>query len=138
MSLDDYDGPGEGHDGTFPFEDEAATMDPLNIPFSPYDAGTVPSGPEDWLPEGWDMYTPKPYEFTSLDPEGFLIEGRGRLYGIEGDQIPVGMWDPNDLKGLTVKINGERVKVKGVETYAIWRDERKPYTLSFGLLVAES
>ena len=54
-----------------------------------------------------DQSGPEPYEFTS--EEAFTVSPGRYIYGIDASQIPEGMWDPTDLSGLTVVLNGEKV-----------------------------
>lgn len=72
-------------------------------------------------------------EFTSSD--SFIIKGRGRVYIITGNQFPEEFWNPNQLVGELIKINGQEYKVRGVEAYKIHISPEHPYRLGFGILV---
>ena len=74
------------------------------------------------------------YEFTSKGK--FKLYGRGNVYSIV-ESLPEGMWNPDDLRGMKVKIDGKEYTVKGVEAFKIGIAPNNPYRLSFGLLVDE-
>jgi hypothetical protein len=83
----------------------------------------------------FDPATLARYEFTS--DESFDMHSRkAKVWNITPDQRPAEIWDPRDLTGLSVLLNGEPVRVLAVETFAIHRTEENPYRLSFGLLIA--
>lgn len=80
----------------------------------------VPLGPGDIVVFDW---TEPEFESTGR----YFITGRGDVFTVSG-----GYPEPGVLKGKTVKIDGERYQVRGVETFGI-----RPYpeNMNFGLLV---
>lgn len=70
--------------------------------------------------------------FTSSDHWVFQD---GVMYVIAGDQLPEGMYDPVDLKGKPVVIDGKICRVRGVGTFAIPRSADNPYRSAFELFV---
>jgi len=80
------------------------------------------------------------YSFTSQDE--YDIKDRGHVYLFdksELDKYPLDkypeLWEPENLKGHAVIINGVVRMCTGVETYQIMRSRKHPYRLGFGLLV---
>jgi hypothetical protein len=67
--------------------------------------------------------------------DSYEIKGRGLVYSFDAEQIPAEMWDPGQLKGEDVLIDGTPHRVRGVETFCICRSPDFPYRKSFGLLV---
>lgn len=69
--------------------------------------------------------------------EWIRIKGRGFVALVES--LPVMFYekyyDPNQLIGQDVKINGEVFRVKATETYAINRTPEMPYMGSCGILI---
>ena len=78
--------------------------------------------------------TTEHYNFTTTN-NWYRIKYRGFSIAIPKEQIPEGMWDPADLAGLTVTINGEEFLVRAVETFAVSRSPEWPYNHYFAILV---
>lgn len=72
-------------------------------------------------------------EFTGKD--WYRVKGRG--FCIAVNEQPDGMWNPSDLVGEIVKINGEMFTIKGVEKFLIGISPENPYRLQFSLMVRE-
>lgn len=65
------------------------------------------------------------------------VKYRGFVIGVSKEQIPDGMWDPRDLLGEVVEIDGEFFLVNGVEMFKTIISPENPYKWDFGLLVRE-
>lgn len=76
-------------------------------------------------------------KFTSGDSFKLIAAGGNKVYTFPKEQLPEDLWDPGQMKGETVEIDGKQYQVLGVETYQIFRSPQSPYRLSFGLLVKE-
>lgn len=76
---------------------------------------------------------PKSYQLHALD--WFNIAGVGRVAVVS---TPEGIWEPNDLAGLVVDIDGSSFVVQSVETHCISRSPKRPYRGPCGLLVIPS
>lgn len=62
----------------------------------------------------------------------------GTGYVIPANQVPADLYDPDQLRGETVEMNGKICKIVGVESYAIGRSkDNHPYQLDFTLVIAE-
>ena len=66
--------------------------------------------------------------------EWTIVKGK-RVALFPQEQMPEDLWNPDDLKGETVLIDGEEHMVMGVETFAVQRSPSHPYRHSFGLMV---
>lgn len=60
---------------------------------------------------------------------------QGLLCLCPASELPPGIWEPGDLCGWTVLVDGAVFTVKAVEAFAINRTPDFPYRLSFGLLI---
>lgn len=63
------------------------------------------------------------------------ISGLGKVAEIGPDHLPHGMYDPRQLRGHDVEIDGVVYRVKAVETFAIPRSPSHPYRDWFGLVI---
>lgn len=54
---------------------------------------------------------------------------------ISAGQLPDGIWDPFDLAGETVLLDGIKQRVLGVEAFCVHRTPEHPYRLAFGIVV---
>lgn len=74
------------------------------------------------------------YEFKADD--WVEISGRGSeaLFN-DASQLPDEIWDPGQLVGQDVVIDGKGWRVTGAETFSMSRSQDHPYRFGFGLLV---
>lgn len=64
----------------------------------------------------------------------FYISGRGLAYQFDKDQWPTDLWNPKDLVGEMVSIDGVEHLVRGVEAFVINVSPTYPYRGAFGIL----
>lgn len=63
-------------------------------------------------------------------------EHRGRpVANIKDNPYLPELWEPNDLRGETVEIDGRQYRVHGIETFCNMRTPDHPYKLMFSLAV---
>jgi|GEM_PF-5667893 len=73
------------------------------------------------------------YEFTSND--WFHVKGCGDVVCVN-EELPKGLWHPNQLVNTEVAIDGEVYVVKSAEVHPIGGvSPSNPYKLRFGLLI---
>lgn len=65
----------------------------------------------------------------------FEIKGRGIAFSGNWKLQP-GEWEPWDIRGETVLLNGVEVEVKGVDAFCSYRSPTQPYRHSFAVLVS--
>lgn len=71
------------------------------------------------------------------DPEDvFEVTGRGVAFSSGRWRLPESVWEPFDLRGKTVLLCGQEVKVLAVDAFAIMRSPENPYGLSFAILIS--
>ncbi len=71
--------------------------------------------------------------FVSMD--SYKIKGRGIVWVIDRGQMPSDLWDPKQLVGETIELDGKVVEVTGAGGFAIHRSPEHPYRLDFELIV---
>lgn len=69
--------------------------------------------------------------------DSFKITGRGICFTSSRWKLEEGEWEPWDITGETVLLNGVEVKVTGVDAFCSMRSPESPYRQSFAVMVSE-
>jgi hypothetical protein len=65
----------------------------------------------------------------------FTVTGYGPFASFGNEQMPDDLWDPRQMVGEEVLIDGARYRVLAAETFSVPRSPDRPYRRSFSLLV---
>lgn len=68
--------------------------------------------------------------------DSFEIKGRGICFSSSRWKLQPGEWEPWDIRGETVLLNGVEVRVKAVEAFCSFRSPDSPYNHSFAVLIS--
>lgn len=66
----------------------------------------------------------------------FEFKGRGIAFSASHWRLQEGEWEPWDITGETVLLNGVEVEVRGVDAFCSARSPESPYRHPFAVLVS--